>query len=430
MSKKYHIFLCLLFISFFCLTAKAEKISIDQDLNIIYEKNNLSLSSVIHILIKGGMVSEPEQRKGLAYLTTSLSIGIIDSNKRKLMTQMGSSLAFQIEGDFSLITINCLSSHLEQTLKIVFEVLDKPLFSSFRINRIKAHMKHQQTAEKDETIRLMGLNQRLIFFNKRGYGSSIYGDPESVENIKKKDILKYYQSYFNRENLIVGISSSLEKSRIKDIFNRTFPKLSQSKKTTYPVHIPITPIKKRYHFQKNRKQTLIAYVISAPDLGPKKFALAFVLENLLGKGIGSILWYLREQKKLAYHVNANLWQVKNAGIMNIYLKTDNLKRDQAHHTLEKILNDLYKNGIDSDKLQTNKNHAKADFLRLLETSKQRIFLRAFFDIMEMGYSYIDLILSEIEKITLNEFNSYIKKILHPENRILIIIGPEDISSSI
>ena len=120
--------------------------------------------------------------------------------------------------------------------------------------------------------------------------------------MKRRDVLAYYREHFNLANMLIGVSSNLDKPSIVDIFNRLFPKFSWSSKWQYPKYPAVSPVAKTHFLKKERKQTLIAISLFNLELSPKKFARAFLLENLLGKGLGSKLWYLREQNKLAYFV--------------------------------------------------------------------------------------------------------------------------------
>jgi predicted Zn-dependent peptidase len=69
------------------------------------------------------------------------------------------------------------------------------------------------------------------------------------------------------------------------------------------------------------------------------------METALGKGIGSRLWPLRAEHKLAYTVDARLTQMRCSDMLELYLKTDNEKRAEAEQALNQVITELYENGL-------------------------------------------------------------------------------------
>ena len=88
-------------------------------------------------------------KKGLAYITTALMMEIPDLEKVRKIMNLGVTFLFQVEGDFSILTVKSLSENISKALKIILEIIKKPLFSSLRINNMKRHLKFQQKVEED-----------------------------------------------------------------------------------------------------------------------------------------------------------------------------------------------------------------------------------------------------------------------------------------
>ncbi|MCK4835799.1 MAG: insulinase family protein [Candidatus Aminicenantes bacterium] len=403
----------------------AEKVFITKELSLIFDRDISSTRTIIQIFIRGGKKAEPAQQLGLAYLTTRLAVEIHDTVKRKKIIQMGSRIGFQIEDDFCVISINCLSRYLAETLEIFSEIFNRPLFSSLRTNRIKKHLNYFQKSEQDNDITLMELSLREAFFGSSGYGGSIYGDSESIKRIKPKHISRFHKQYFSLNNMTIAVSSDLEISKIKgsllNIIN-DFP--AGEKNKSVPATIKI-PEKREYFIKKERKQTLVAVGVCSDLINPQHAAHTFLLENLIGKGLGSKLWLLREKEKLAYLVNATIIQMKDMGILSIYLKTDKVKKEDAYQKLNQLVLDLYETEITQSELDMHKNYAKADFLILNESKANRAYNLAFFQSLGLGYQYLESLEKEIDKIDINDFNSFKKEVLNPENLVRVIIGPEN-----
>jgi zinc protease len=406
------------------ILSQVEEIPMVNGPAIIFEKNPYSDISIIHLLIRGGKQSEPPNRSGVAYLATRLSVEVHDAFKQKKMVEMGSHFDFRVENDYSLISIRCLTPFLKETLEIFCDTFTSPLFSSLRINRIRQQVIHLQKTESDQATNLMKLTALGTFFASAGYGGSVYGNPESIKRIGRKEIKDFYSSYFCRNNMIIAIASNLEKSEMAAILSSTISRIPAGERIVFNRQKILKPIKKDFYITRERKQALISFAYGTPQLNPENFDKTFLLENLIGKGLGSELWRLRETEKLAYLVNAEAIQLKEAGILMVYLKTEQNKKKDAREKLNAILLNLAEEDFSPEDLNMHKNHALADFYRLNESAEKHVLMLALFELLGPGYQYVEKMPLKIDRLSTEKFNAFKREIFHPENRIEILIGTE------
>jgi len=117
--------------------------------------------------------------------------------------------------------------------------------------------------------------------------------------------------------------------------------------------------------------------------------------------------------------------LKEAGILEVYLETDNAKKDIAVDALKKVLRNLYENGISEEELNSTKNFSQASFLRNNERKENRSHSLISFEALGLGFNYLNRLFLEIDAVSLEEMNDYIKEVLNPEKGVQIIIGPQN-----
>ncbi len=394
-------------------------------LKLIYQKDTSSAITVFQILIKGGKTVEPEAKSGLAYLTTRLTLEIPDQKKARDLMNQASRVSMTSRGDYSLINIVCLSEHIEETLRVTTKIMLKPLFSGLRIEETKKMINYQRNTQEDDPVNVAHKTYLERLFAKKGYGSSVLGSEESLKAIKKKDIKNFYDSYFKAENMLVIVISDLEKAPIIETLDEYFAKLPSGKPAESKPNSVTIPEERQVIIEKDTKQFFISLGFPLPKITRKNFALASIVENLLGKGVGSRLWDLRYREKLAYNVNAQATLMKDGGILEAYLETDKEKKEVALEALKKILSSLFEKGITEEELEVTKINAKASFMRENETKVIRAGNLASFEALGLGYEFLSGFFLEIDAIGLDEINTYIKDILNPEKRVEVVIGPKD-----
>ncbi|MCK5615187.1 insulinase family protein [Candidatus Pacearchaeota archaeon] len=401
------------------------KKTLSNGLTLVYQKDDSSAITVLHIVIKGGKGDEPEGKQGLTYLTTRLILEIPDQNKVQKLMSLASRISMLCKVDYSRINIECLSEHLEETLRIVTKIALKPLFSSLRINKIKKEMLFKRETEQDDSINVGHHAHLEKLFGKTGLGGPVLGIEESLNAIKKKDIESFYENHFKANNMIVVVSSNLEQETIADIVKKYFGEFSSGKPTESKSKTILIPEEKESFIKKDTKQSLVSIAFPLPKLTPRNFTLAFMVENLLGKGINSRLWSLRAKQKLAYNINSKATCMKDGGMLEAYLETDNKKKEVALEALKKVLLELFENGITEEDLEDTKINSKTYFLRGNETKETRVQNIDFFIVSGFGFEFSNKFLLEIDKTTLEEINAYIQNVLDPDKHIVIVVGPED-----
>jgi len=414
---------------------RAEKVTVDgvdNRFSFIFDRDTSSEMTVIRLFINAGKKAEPENLGGLAFLTTRLSVEIPDQSTVRELMNLASSFSPGVEGDHCIITVRCLSEKLEDTLKILAGILKKPLFSGLRIDHIKKNMKYREKSEDDNGWTSMRREYFTLFFGNTGYGGSLYGDDGSRKKIKRKHVTGFFKKYFNLSNIVFSVSSNLEKPEITELMKR----FSQSLPPGEPVEgnslPPVTPVKfgetskpaRKDHFIKKEKtQALVCLGALLPGTTPGNFTRAYMLEVLLGEGIGSRLWPLRAVENLAYRMQARVIHMKDAGLLTVCLETDKTKKEKAFKALKEMMTGLYQKGVTEAELSSAKVRAWSYFLRNNETRENRSYTLGYFEAVGLGFEFPGDFFSHIKKVTRDDFNAYIKNVLKPDDLVKVVIGP-------
>ncbi|NOR12148.1 MAG: peptidase M16 [Candidatus Aminicenantes bacterium] len=401
-----------------------KQLSLENGLTYIYQKDVSSAVTVVQVLIRAGKRNEPKGKEGLAYLTTRLAIAIPDQRKVQDLMDQATRLTMDSKSDYSFINISCLSENLDDSLDTMTKIMRDPLFSGLKIDGIKKQMNRRRESAKDDSIQVAHDACFEIFFKDTPYGSSMFGTEESVKAIKKRDIENFYKSHFVARNMVVVCTSNLEEEEISKLVEKYFKKFPAG---TLSEPEPLTinaPAEKSHSLERETEQTLASYAFPLPRINARNLIFAYMLENLLGKGFNSRLWPLRQKEKLAYLVNSRANQLKEGGFIEAYLETENSKKYLAMNALNKVLLELYEEGVSEKELQVTKTNSKANFLRNNETKNVRSITIAYFEALGIGYDFINRYFSEIDATSLEEFNAYIKEVLNPEKGISITVGPK------
>lgn len=394
-------------------------------LTVVFQKDASSPLTVLHLVIKGGKAAQPEGLDGLAYMTTRLLLEIPGRRRIQDMMIQGSAVSMLCKMGYTRINIACLSENLEETLDTITRIAFQPLFSGLRIQNVKNHMIYLRGREEDD-LKTVGHQTHIEkFFGNTVLGGPVLGRKESLERITKKDIENFYRNCFVANNALLVVCTDMEEENLMRIVENYFDKFPTGKAPDTERIYPSVPQERKIFIHKDTKQSLVSCAFPLPELTQKSFTLAFMLENLLGAGVDSKLWPLRGKKKLAYEIDAKATHMRTGGFLEAYLETDNIKSETALYELNKIFQDLFENGITEEELQATRISSKTHFVRGNETKEIRVQNFDFLEASDLGIEFACSFLQEIDKITLEEINAFIKNVLSPEKRTMVVVGPKE-----
>jgi predicted Zn-dependent peptidase len=400
---------------------------LENGLTVIMQQDDSSAITVMEIFIKGGRRAEPAGKEGLSYLTTRLSLEIPDQGKAIALMEKSSRYMMASKGDFSLIHIECLTDFLADTLEVFSAILKDPLFSGIRFDRVVEDMNDQRKIENDDNINIGHLTHLRTFLGNLGYAGSAFGEETALKKIKVRDVEGFYKSYFSAGNMILAVVSDLDGGKLIEMLNKYFGSLSPGKpqeRISMGAQKDFPELPKETVIEKDTKQNLVSLGFALPRISRKNYALNTLLDILLGKGPGSRLWPLRSEEKLAYNVNSRTTFMIEGGFLEVFLETDSPKRDTAKEALKKVIARLHEQGVTSDELQEAKTMVKANFLRTNETKEKRVETLGSFEALGLGIDYFKGYFAEIDAVTVDAINDYIKDVLDPQKAALIVVGPK------
>jgi predicted Zn-dependent peptidase len=283
-------------------------------------------------------------------------------------------------------------------------------------------MNHYRKIQEDDPKNLAHNTALNTLFSGSPYAGSAYGTEESLKNVKTRDVEDYFSQNMKAGNMIITLSTDLEKETALSIMQPYFEDFPAGKyEEAHPISFSPQG-EKSVDLEKDTQQTLVYMAFPLPKISKKNYVHATILQNLLGKGMNSKLWALRTEKKLAYIVDARAILMREGGMLEAYLETDQAKKDLAATELKKIVEDLFKSGITGEELSATKTFSKGMAIRENETKDGRTFNLAYMEASDLGYDFLDRILEEIDSTNLEEFNAFIRDVLDPEKAVSVTVG--------
>lgn len=185
---------------------------------IVAERPGLPLIAA-ELLVRNGAEVDPQDLAGTASMTGSLLTKGTESMSApeiaSAIESLGGSIDSGAHWERSSATIVVMSDKAEPALKILADVILHPTFKQEEIDRLK----NQTLDGLRVALRQPGALSQFVagraLFGDAPYGHSHTGTMETVQAIKRDDILKLYQTYYVPENaaLVLAGNLTLEQGR-------------------------------------------------------------------------------------------------------------------------------------------------------------------------------------------------------------------------
>ncbi len=394
-------------------------------LTVITQTDAASAITIVEIVIRGGASAEPDGRAGISHLTTRLAVNIPDESTSRDFMVMALRSGMASRDDDAVIHLEFLTTFAEPVLASIVKIFIRPIFSDIRINRLIESMNHQRRIRVDDAGNEAHLVQRDTFFGGSGYAGEVFGSEESLDALKVRDVRNFYEQQFVAGNIIVVAVSDLTPDVLSSLIERHFASLrpgrpAEGKKDLSLKDPPYPP----RMVIKNQKQSFVSCAFSLPPLSRRDFARISLIENVLGRGVGSRLWELRSEKKLAYSVFAQAYFFRRAGFLETCLETDSAKTESARDALAAALRDFREHGMNDEEFAAGRAVLRANFLRANETKAARATTLGLFESIGLGAEFFGQFSTELFSLSLEEVNTEIKRLFDPARASWVIVGPE------
>jgi len=384
---------------------KETKYLLSNGLTLTSKKKTSNSIIAMDITINGSKAVE--SKPALSMITSnSVLTGTKNYNNSELaefLDENGIKLAITNTNDIFSIVIQTTKDNLEKAFLILDEVLNKPAFSSWEVQKVKTRKTKELESVSDNP-------SSYVFdeFKRLAYLNSIYGQSASylasaIKNITRDDVANYYSKLINPENMHVAIVGDVDDNYVIKKLNKIIRKNPTGSKFSFN-NVKYSP----YHPNKNVETTLYKKDVQVNwlALGYKTcgvqnrhdIAVLSVINAILGEGMSSRLFVkLREEKGLAYTVGSTVSTNVSDGAFITYIGTNEKGIEEAKKGILNEINILKTEMVTTKELNDAKDKIMGKFLLSIETNMDEANLLSWYSALGRNLNALE----EYKKMIMN-----------------------------
>jgi zinc protease len=310
--------------------------------------------------------------------------------------------------------------------------LQNPRFDEEPVNRIRGQIlaSLRRDTEDPNTVARRTLAREL--FPNHPYGRPVDGSKESVVAITNGDLKAFFRQRMASENLVIAVVGDIDTEelgrRLDDVF-AGLPKAAQDLrvKDVQPHTAGRTKVVKM-----DVPQSAIAFAQKGLKRSDPEFYAAYVMNHILGgAGFNSRLYdQIREKRGLAYSIGSYLYPLNHAGLVQGYGGTANARVEETLEVLKSQWRVMAEGGVTHEELDDAKTYLIGSYpLRFTSTGSIASMLVSI-QLQKLGIDFLERRNKLVEAVTLKGVNRLIKRLLDPENLVVVVVGaPEGVTST-
>ena len=408
--------------------SQAKVISIKPGVSLFYRQNTMTPTFVLQAYLRGGLTEENDKTNGTYHLLSGLltkGYGKVSNEKLKKDFEEKSASINGFAGKNAYgILMHGLSENVSELSSHFIGSLIDPKMPSKHLNHERQLTIRALENHKEDPVKHCFREAQKLFFTTHPYALNQIGTIESLKKIKEKQLLDLHKKNLKSKEILITYCGDDELEDILDLLQPLFEKLSsrKTKKMELKKYKPIKNMEKYISF--DREQTQIFYGIPCGSMKSKEnFYLKMLTTHLSGQS-SELFVEVRDRQGLCYSAQPVHFSALEGGYFGIYMASGHDKVTRALKAIKDLIGKIRDNGLSKEDFERIKTMIKGQNLINVQTNEDFASVYSVPILQGEGIEYYHLKNIEIEKLTHEEFQENIKKILSDKWNT-IIVGREN-----
>jgi len=383
-----------------------------------------------NLVLKSGAVTEPAEKTGVANMTASL---LDDGTKTRSavdianqLQSIGANLNANSGWDSTSVSMQTLSSHLDQALAIYSDVIVNPAFPKNELESLRGRSLVGLRQRRANPNSISDAVYNRVLYGEHPYGRDLSGSEKSLREIDRDDVVRYYQSTFQPNNGVLIVVGSFDRAALMQKLETAFAGWKGGTRANF--QLPPTRSLERTGIyivdRPNSAQSVVSIGHIGVDRSSPDYFPLLVMNTVLGGGFTSrINMNLREEKGYTYGARSGWSFRRGAGPFSAGGDIQTAVTKEAVTEFMREISDIRSGRpITQKELDYNKQSLIRRFPSGFETVGQISNQLANLVVYDLPDSYYNDYISRINAVTLDDVNRVANKYLDPSKMAIVIVG--------
>jgi predicted Zn-dependent peptidase len=372
---------------------------------------------------KVGARNEHESVNGVAHLLEHMAFKGTKTRSAldiaKEVEMVGGAVNAYTSREVTAYYMKVLKEDIGLSIDIISDILQNSAFDSKELDRERGVILQEIGMYLDTPDDVVFDKWQEVAYPNQPMGRSILGKSDIIKTISRDQVEGFMKSFYRPEKMIFSVSGNFNESQVIELVEKHFQNLPQGNDNHSPESVYQGG---EFRQDKDLEQVNIILGFEGVDFYSDLYYPTAVYSSVLGSGMSSRLFQeIREKRGLVYSISSYTSSFSDSGIFGVYAGTGQKEVMELVPVLCDQLN-IDATQFTSEELQRAKAQFKSSLLMGQESTSRRCRSNASKYLMHKRLIPHEEIISEIDKVQLEDLEKARKNILK-SNMTLSSIGP-------
>lgn len=393
---------------------KVKRVILPNGLTVLVKEDHRSPIVAMKAFIKVGAEHETERFCGIRNFCQSLLLkGTRERSALDIALDLesaGNLIDTFTTPDYLEVSVVTTTGGLNVGLDILSDVLQNPIFPDQEVAKERRVILAQIEQLKDDKFESAYELFRGAIYEDHPYGRPIRGTKESINEITRDDLIAFHKSHYLANNVVISVVGDVKAKDMIIKVSRAFEgfgtgslpqvtELSTPKQTRARKVIRVREI----------EQAFFVYGFLAPSLKEKDYFALKVINAILGSGMSSRLFNLREKFSLAYEIGSFFPTRQAPSHYVIYLGTRPENLSRAEELIKAEIERIREELVSDEELARAKAFLLGKFALDHQQNIRQAWYLGWYEILGLGYKFDNIYPDLIEQVTSQDVRQVAKK---------------------
>ncbi|MBW4479125.1 MAG: insulinase family protein [Tolypothrix brevis GSE-NOS-MK-07-07A] len=360
------------------------------------------------IFIRAGSCNENPQQSGLAHLLSTVLTkgcdGLSSLQIAEHVESMGAGLSADSAADYFLVSLKTVTADFADILGLAGRIMRSPTFPEVEVELEQRLALQDIRSQKEQPFTIAFDQLRQVMYQNHPYAMSVLGDETTMGGLTRADLVKYHQTYFRPDNLVISIAGRVTLEDAVTLVENIFGDWQAPSEPLPIVHFPHIKVEPQQRLKvQQTQQSVIMLGYLGPSVLAPDYAALKLLSTYLGNGLSSRLFVeLREKRGLAYEVSAFFPTRLHPGSFVVYMGTAPENTSIALTGLRTEVDLLSSNQLEESALQASKNKILGQYALGKQSNGQIAQVYGWYEILGLGIDFDFLFQELISSVTVKD----------------------------
>ena len=401
-------------------------------ITVLARSNFNSPSVVVTGFFEAGALFDPDEKLGLAEYTV---LTLMRGTKKRTFDEIynalesvGAGLGFNTGVHKSGFHGRSLAEDLPLLLALLWEALTMPVFPKAEVEKLRAQLLTGLAIRAEDTSDMASMVFDNILFKGHPYSRPEDGFPETIQSIKRDDLVKFHREHYGPRGLVIAIVGGVEPEEAVRQVKRALGSWQVKGQKETPALPPLKPLKKsvsKHHRIPGKSQSDLIIGTHGPMRRDPEFMPASIGNNILGQFgmMGRIGDVVREKSGLAYYAYSSLSAGLGPGSWEVSAGVNPRNLKKASDLIQEELKRFVQAGVTEDELADTKTNFIGRLPLSLESNGGVANALLNIERHQLGLDYYHRYADLVNEVTAEAVLATARKFIDPNKLVIAAAGP-------